>query len=328
MTDLATVNPRNYLHARDADIATAVYEHGVLTREQIEILFFQLGNKHGSVKRRLQQLTQMGVLQSYVAPRMIGNTLRGRNQNEYMLGPVGARMVAEARGIEVRRLEYKRDQIVNPNVRAHRLAINRFFTELARACRQSSGEFEFRDWIGERGCRARYGQMGNSYGDSADVIPDGSCVVVRNGYQDDGMGIGGQSGVIGGYDAPGGARDGLAYDPTTPIRYPLLLELDRGFEGYRKLRDKAQRYRWLEDELESAVLFVFADGGRESNGKPETLARTFIHGSRDGRVRPVGEGKIAAATFDEVVSNPLGRVWWKMGTGGWDDDERVAVWEI
>lgn len=324
MSDTLT-NPRRHLWTRDADIATAVYEHGVLTREQIEILFFELGNAHGAVKRRLQQLTEMGVLVSYVAPRMIGNRMRGRNQNEYMLGPVGARMVAEARGSDVRKLEYKRDQIVNPKVRAHRLAINTFFTELARACRMSDGGFEFRDWQGERGCRARWGGVGNSYGDTADVIPDGSCVVVRSGVED-----GSQDDVRDGYDGPGDANPGLAYAAIPRVSYPLLLELDRGFEGYRQLHAKADRYRWLGDELESAVLFVFADGGVESNGKPGTLARTFIHGSRDGRVKPVGEGKIAATTFDEVVANPLGRVWWKIGVGGWetDADERVALWEI
>lgn len=353
------------LWERDADIAAVVYDHGVLNTSEIWTLFFNIDNKGSSARRRLAQLTDMGVLVNYVPPRLVrskkgtgknapsngaGKVVRGRSEYEYMLGPVGARMVAEERGVSLNALNWKRDQFVNPKVRGHRLAVNAFFTTYARACKMSGGAYEFRDWIGERGCRERYGGLGNSYGDTADVIPDGAAMLVRypsaltvsgscSGSGDDKViasplyqhpldTVDLSTGGIGSNTrsderlAPIGLTDLNPKELPDPTYHPIVLELDRGFEHYRVLHSKAQRYRWLGDESESAVLFVFTG---EGDARAETQAKTFIYGDKRRKIPDVGAGRIAAAVFEDVVADPFGNVWWVLDRAA---DERVTVWEV
>ena len=134
----------------------------MLTTRQLAGVFF------GSVDRaehRLRELTQARVLARFRPRTRHGE---GSAPYHYVLGPLGAAVLAAERGTDVRRLGYRADKalaLAHSQRLAHVVGANGFFTALAASARQDRSQAaSLAMWLSERACRDRWGQV---------VRPDG-----------------------------------------------------------------------------------------------------------------------------------------------------------
>jgi hypothetical protein len=239
-------NLHKRLSERDHQICDYLHEHKCLTTHQIADLFF---NSPRSARDRLLDLYEMKLIIRFQPHARPG---QGSFPYHYLLGPMGARLVAARRGIDLRGLGYRRElveQVAFSPKLPHLLAVNTFFSRLALACRRNCDRLE---WWSETKCARQWGSI---------VRPDGYGVIESN---------------------------------IAKLRF--FLEMDRGTERPWRVAEKLPRY----DEvayLESApklVLFCFSDLGRE------VAARKAFDGCAL---------RIATATFEEHVEEPLGAKW-------------------
>lgn len=183
-----------HLTDRDRRIALDCYEHGTLTTDQLERLYFRGGR---ATRRRLERLYELRVLDRFRPTLRRGD---GSAPFHWLLDEVGARIVAAELGRDRDQLRWRHAdplKVARTPILAHRLAVNEFFVRLAVEARAAGGAL--REWYGERTTQRLFDTI---------VAPDGYGVV------------------------------------TLPDRNPLhlLLELDRGTEPLRRIRDKADRY--------------------------------------------------------------------------------------
>ncbi len=216
------------LTERDRRIIRLVHEHRVFTTHQLADLFF---NSQDRAEHRLRQLTDAGVLARFRPHTRHGE---GSAPYYYVLGSVGAAVLAAEQGIGPRRLDHRPDkalEIAHSQRLAHIVGVNGFFTTLAASARQRRpGRAALAAWWSERRCKDRWGQI---------VRPDGY----------------------------GRWREG-------DREIDFFLEYDRGTEPLDRLAAKLYAYHELADatEIPTPVLFWLPSSGREASVR-EALAR-------------------------------------------------------
>jgi hypothetical protein len=138
-----------HLTERDRAIALALYEHQLLTTDHLTLLFFS------SVRRaqdRLRFLYDERVLGRFYPPRPFG---LGKPQAHWLLDEAGAILVAASRGLDPKRLGWRRrdDWGSHPQL-LHRLEANRFVTDLIAATLED-GSLGVSEWWGSHRVAAR-----------------------------------------------------------------------------------------------------------------------------------------------------------------------------
>jgi DNA-binding transcriptional ArsR family regulator len=152
-----------HLTERDREIALALYQHQLLTTDQLRLLFFSSKRR---AQDRLRFLYEERVVDRFYPPRPYG---LGKPQAHWLLDEGGAILVAASLEVERRDLNWRRrdDWGSYPQL-LHRLEANRFVTDLISATLrgESSGVSE---WWGSRVAAARLSDA-SSY---SRPIPDG-----------------------------------------------------------------------------------------------------------------------------------------------------------
>jgi len=141
------------LTARDRLLCRVLWEHRVLTTEQVcDLCFTSLV----STQHRLVALWRMGVLERFRPLRPTGSA-----SWRYSLGPVGAAVVAAERGVEAPRPSVLRDRVVALAAHqrtTHTLGVNGYFCALHKAARERP-DAEVVAWWSERRCAAEWGEL-------------------------------------------------------------------------------------------------------------------------------------------------------------------------
>lgn len=144
---------------RDQLICIDLHEHRVLTTGQLFELHFSSIQR---ARSRLARLHQLGVVW-----RNRPRTHLGSLPWHYTLDQIGAQIVAEHQGIELKAVGYRDDRkrtLVDSPRLGHTRAANGFFTRLCYAARTTDGSFRIDEWRGESWCARRW---------QAHVRPDG-----------------------------------------------------------------------------------------------------------------------------------------------------------
>lgn len=143
---------------RDILLCLNLYEHRVLTTDQVFELHFQALRR---AQRRLLILHRRGIVERFRPFRS-----RGTHPWHYILGPTGLHIVAAWRGVDRKDLKVDMDRLrslaYSPRLH-HLMEVNGFFSRLAYRCRDHSA-VRLAEWWSERRCTAEWGGM---------VRPDG-----------------------------------------------------------------------------------------------------------------------------------------------------------
>lgn len=159
---------------RDKAILTAIYIHGFLTTDLIELAFFpeSSGGRSSSCSRayeRLQQLWRWGFAERVELP--VARSLGGRRPYLYALGRRGEPVVAQQLGQSVTRIQRRRLDRLSSVFVDHDLRIAAFWANLAALLRSASAKLG--RWLPERELRARKVRVqGPQTGWSLPVLPD------------------------------------------------------------------------------------------------------------------------------------------------------------
>lgn len=180
--------PRFRLTERDRDIVLAVYEHRVLTTNQIETLFFasstgfkgEVSPKYNSRCRlRLQALYHAGYLQRDEQPQKM---TEGRKPLLYFLDVRGAELVAEVQDVPVGSLDWNpRAPRVSPFTLEHLLATNDVRVAAEVSARRHG--LEITTWLDDSTLRRLetkeyvYLRIGDGGEQKVAIVPDGYFVL-------------------------------------------------------------------------------------------------------------------------------------------------------
>jgi Replication-relaxation len=138
---------------RDRAIAHALYEHRVLTVQQVYELYFDSLER---ARERLTQLHKLGAVERFRPYRQYGSY-----PYHYLLDQAGAELVASDRGVEVSELDYSRAKTLrlasSPQLR-HQVEANGVATRLAQALRVAS-RGALVEWRGQRRCAQTWGEL-------------------------------------------------------------------------------------------------------------------------------------------------------------------------
>jgi hypothetical protein len=156
------------IQERDLQICLALHEHKILTTHQLNDLFFP---SYARTRARLLRLYRAGILD-----RFTPFVERGSAPNHYILGDVGAHLVAGELGIEAKDIIRGLNRLA-ARVRSQRLQhlveVNGFFTRLAWACIRTP-DHKLSDWWSEEKTRRSWGFIVNPDGfgrlERADLI--------------------------------------------------------------------------------------------------------------------------------------------------------------
>jgi Replication-relaxation len=143
---------------RDRTLCRLLHQHRVLTTPQLIDLAFPSRN---AAEHRLAILHQLGVLDRFRPHHTPGSA-----PYHYVLGPLGAALLAAEADQEPAELGYRRDRtlaLAHSQRLAHLLGVNGFFCALAHAARQHPAA-ALEVWWSEQRCAARWGRL---------VHPDG-----------------------------------------------------------------------------------------------------------------------------------------------------------
>jgi hypothetical protein len=215
---------------RDRAILRFVGEHRVLTTGQFAQLFF---GSQDRAEHRLRELTDARVLARFRPHTRHGE---GSAPFHYVLGPLGAAVLAAEQGVELRRLGYRLDKalaIAHSQRLGHTVGINGFFTALAAHARQRGpGRAALAVWWSERRCADRWGEI---------VRPDG-----YGRWREDDREV------------------------------DFFLEYDRGTESTERLAAKLAGYQDLADatRILTPVLFWLPSSGREATAREALAGQT------------------------------------------------------
>jgi hypothetical protein len=146
------------LTGRDRQLCRLLAEHRVLTTPQLVELAFPSRN---AAEHRLTILHRLGVVDRFRPHHTPGSA-----PYHYLLGPLGAALLAAQHEQDPPQVGYRRDRtlaLAHSQRLQHLLGVNGFFTALAAAARgQPDAALEV--WWSEQRCAARWGQL---------VRPDG-----------------------------------------------------------------------------------------------------------------------------------------------------------
>ena len=143
---------------RDRALCRLLHNHRVLTTAQLTDLAFGSRN---TAEHRLTILHQLGVVDRFRPRRTPGSA-----SYHYVLGPLGAALLAAQTDQEPTQFGYRRDRtlaLAHSQRLQHLLGVNGFFAALVRAARQHS-EAALEVWWSEQRCAAQWGGL---------VHPDG-----------------------------------------------------------------------------------------------------------------------------------------------------------
>jgi hypothetical protein len=146
------------LTGRDRQLCQLLHEHRVLTTPQLTDLAFPSRN---AAEHRLAALHRLGVVDRFRPHHSPGSA-----PYHYVLGPLGAALLAAQHDQDPGRLGYRRDQalaLAHSQRLQHLLGVNSFFTALARAARNHP-DAGLEVWWSEQRCAAHWGRL---------VHPDG-----------------------------------------------------------------------------------------------------------------------------------------------------------
>jgi hypothetical protein len=136
---------------RDQLICVDLSEHRVLTTQQLFELHFSSIQR---ARSRLARLHQLGVVW-----RNRPRTHLGSLPWHYTLDALGAQIVAEDLGIELRTVGYREDRkrtLVDSPRLGHTRAANGFFTRLCFVARTTDRSLRVVEWLGESWCARRW----------------------------------------------------------------------------------------------------------------------------------------------------------------------------
>ncbi len=155
---------RSWLTERDRNLCNDVYEYKVLTTAQLQQLHFP----HPRIaNRRLLKLFEHQILDRFRPREGLGSA-----PYHYVLGEMGAHVIAGERGLDLKRLRERRRADLklafSPRLR-HLVQVNGFFTRLIVACRTTESCRVSR-WWSEGRCAVECREV---------VRPDGLGEVVR-----------------------------------------------------------------------------------------------------------------------------------------------------
>jgi hypothetical protein len=143
---------------RDRQLCRLLHQHRVLTTPQLTDLAFGSRN---AAEHRLALLHRLGVMDRF-RPRHTP----GSAPYHYVLGPLGAALLAAEADQEPAQLGYRRDRtlaLAHSQRLQHLLGVNGFFAALARAAREHP-EAALEVWWSEQRCTQQWGRL---------VHPDG-----------------------------------------------------------------------------------------------------------------------------------------------------------
>lgn len=142
------------LTPRDTQILDAVWEHRVLTTDQLTAIFFPSIHR---ARHRLLQLFQLAALE-----RFRPWTPAGSSPWHWILGPAGARHLAAQRGVALRDLRYRPDSAMSIALSSklhHQVGVNEFFARLHAHARHRSDGTAVTEWWHERRCASLWGDL-------------------------------------------------------------------------------------------------------------------------------------------------------------------------
>jgi hypothetical protein len=143
---------------RDRTLCRLLFEHRVLTTRHLTDLAFPSRN---AAEHRLAILHRLGVVDRFRPHHTPGSA-----PYHYVLGPLGAALLAAQQDQDPDRLGYRRDRalaLAHSQRLQHLLGVNGFFTALTRAAR-GHPDAGLEVWWSEQRCAAQWGRL---------VHPDG-----------------------------------------------------------------------------------------------------------------------------------------------------------
>lgn len=153
------IRASSHLTDRDRYLCQVLYEHRVLTTDQVADLAF---DSPITARHRLAVLADLDVFERFRPRREMGSA-----PWHYVLGKVGAAVVAVDRGEHPDDFYFRSEKALaieaSPRL-AHLLGVNGFFTALVREARHSDGLCRLAEWRSEPAFAARWGDL---------VRPDG-----------------------------------------------------------------------------------------------------------------------------------------------------------
>jgi hypothetical protein len=146
------------LTSRDRRLCRLLWEHRVLTSHQLTQLAFE---HLDTAEDRLRTLTHLQVLDRFRPRRDTGSA-----PYHYVLGPLGAAVLAAGRGSTVTELGYRRATTLaiahHPHL-AELVAVNGLFCALAGHARRHP-DTELVVWLSQRDCQAKWGRVIQAHG--------------------------------------------------------------------------------------------------------------------------------------------------------------------
>ncbi len=138
-----------HLTERDREIALALYEHQLLTTDQLSLLFFSSKRR---AQNRLRFLYDERVLDRFYPSRPYG---LGKPQAHWLLDEAGAILVAASLNLERKQLGWqRRDDWASYPQLLHRLEVNHFVIDLIAATLKDES-LGVSEWWGSRRAAAR-----------------------------------------------------------------------------------------------------------------------------------------------------------------------------
>jgi hypothetical protein len=132
---------------RDRTLIRLVHDHRVLTTSQLAQLAFDSLDR---AEHRLRELTELEVLDRF-RPRLP----TGSAPYHYVLGPLGAHVLAAEQGVEITQLGWRRDKalsIAYSQRLGHTVGVNGFFAALAAHARRCRADSELMVLVGRSSC--------------------------------------------------------------------------------------------------------------------------------------------------------------------------------
>lgn len=252
------------LTPRDHQILELVWEHRVLTTHQITAILF---TQPRTARDRLLQLHRFAALD-----RFQPWTPTGTAPFHWVLGPAGAHVLAERRGIDTAQLGYRRTSalaIAHSTRLAHQIGINEFFAHLHAYARRHGDASAVAHWWPERRCAALWGDLAR---------PD----------------------AYGRWAEPAA---GTAKPTGDPCGFDFFLEHDTGSETLQRVAGKLAGYAALAEStgINTPVLFWLPSRAREINlrkvlGTPQVPVSTAVHTPGTDPQGPAGPVWLPAGT--------------------------------
>ena len=159
------------LTARDRTMLTLIWEHKVLTTDQITTMFFRTPER---ARQRLTQLYRLHALQRFRPWSPVGS-----RPWHWVLGPAGAHVLATARGQSLPEFGYRQADAtaiaLSPRL-GHQIGVNDFFTRLHAHARRHTNGTSLNEWWSEQRCAALWGDLArpDAFGRWTEPGPDGT----------------------------------------------------------------------------------------------------------------------------------------------------------